>query len=84
MKTVECKNCGAKELSEEDGYLRCLHCQSRFYIKPVATIGVVSDVEDLLRKCEEDPANRRRYANRVLDMDPTNARAHRYLSKGEQ
>jgi len=30
-------------------------------------------------KCRTDPANARRYAKLVLDLDPTNAQARAYL-----
>ena len=42
-------------------------------------IGVDSDIQMLLEKCKQDPANRRRYANLILDIDPTNREAAAYL-----
>ena len=41
--------------------------------------GVDSDIQMLLEKCKQDPANRRRYANLILDIDPTNREAAAYL-----
>lgn len=43
------------------------------------TIGLASDIDTLLKKCQEDQVNRRRYANLVLDIDPTNQQAKNYL-----
>ncbi len=37
------------------------------------------DVARLLAKCEAEPARARKYANLVLDIDPDNAQALRYL-----
>ena len=85
MKLVECTRCGSKELFEENGYVVCAYCQSRF--APQAddvpqrdtVIGVQSDIQVLLQKCKDDPANRRRYASLILDIDPTNHEATEYL-----
>lgn len=85
MKSVECKNCGSVEFREEAGFQYCVYCQSRFIIETVpksasnSSIAINEDIALLLRKCEEDPANRRKYANLVLDLDPINAIAMKYL-----
>lgn len=85
MKLVECTRCGSKELFVEGGYVVCAYCQSRF--SPQAgdlpsretVIGLDSDIQVLLQKCKDDPANRRRYASLILDIDPTNSEAGKYL-----
>jgi uncharacterized Zn finger protein (UPF0148 family) len=85
MKLVECTRCGSKELFAENGYVVCAYCQSRF--APQAddvpqretVIGLHSDIEVLLQKCTDDPANQRRYASLILDIDPTNHAATQYL-----
>lgn len=85
MKSVECTRCGSKELLEEGGYVVCAYCQSRFM--PQAddlphrgtVIDVQADIQALLQKCMDDPANRRRYASLILDIDPTNREATKYL-----
>jgi len=85
MKIVNCNGCGSKELVEEAGYVVCVYCQSRYVPNREDTpgkatvIGVGSDVQELLMKCRTDPANARRYAKLVLDLDPTNAQARAYL-----
>ena len=38
-------------------------------------ISLKEDVEKLLEKCKMDPANAFKYANLVLDIDPTNSQA---------
>lgn len=85
MKLIECIHCGSKELVEENGFLVCAYCQNR-YEKPVETEAVAdtaieldSDIEILLQKCQKDPRNCRRYANLILDIDPSNEEALRYL-----
>lgn len=85
MKLVKCIRCGSKELFEEGGYVVCAYCQSQF--APQAgdlpaketLIGIDSDIQTLLQKCKDDPANRRRYASLILDIDPTNYEAATYL-----
>jgi hypothetical protein len=85
MKLVLCTRCGSKDLSEENGYVVCDYCQSRFVPQaddlPQAetVIGVHSDIQLLLQKCQDDPANRPRYAQLILDIDPTNQAARNYL-----
>jgi hypothetical protein len=85
MKQVRCTRCGSKELLEESGYVACAYCQSRFALQAddfsirETVISVVSDVEALLKKCECDPANRRRYTSLILDIDPTNREVAKYL-----
>lgn len=86
MKIVECVRCGSKEMFEDGGYVVCAYCQSRFSPQPgdrtlpsPTLIGVQADVQALLQKCLDDPSNRRRYANLILDIDPTNPDAARYL-----
>jgi len=85
MKLIACTRCGSKELSEQDGYVVCAYCRSRFVPQAddlrqeESVIGVYSDIQRLLQKCQDDPANSRRYAGLVLDLDPTNQTARQYL-----
>lgn len=86
MKVVECKACGSRELAEEGGIVVCTFCQSRYVpdadhaTAATTVLGVASDIQALLEKCRQDPANSRRYASLVLDMDPSNAEARAYLA----
>lgn len=87
MKTLDCTNCGSRELVYEAGFLTCIYCRSQFappgkdhWTSGVADgIGISADIRELLRKCESDPANRRRYANLILDLDPSNHDVQQYL-----
>ena len=85
MILIQCTRCGSKELFEESGYTVCAYCRSRFFPQPdeiprrESVISVHSDIQNLLLKCREDPANRVRYASLVLDIDPTNTEAIKYL-----
>ena len=85
MKLQSCDRCGSKELTDEGGFLVCVYCRSKFVpeasqsLSSTSDIGVASDIDELLRRCREDPHNRQRYASLVLDLDPTNAEARRYL-----
>jgi len=86
MKLLECSRCGSKELSEDGDYVVCAYCQSRFmpelHERPQkeTIIDLQADIQVLLKKCDEDPANRRRYASMILDIDPSNWEAMKYLS----
>jgi DNA-directed RNA polymerase subunit RPC12/RpoP len=86
MKSFECKLCGSKELIKEEDHLVCEYCQSRFLLevddspKKGTVIDVQSDTQALLKKCSVDPANRRRYAHLILDIDPFNTEAKKYLT----
>ena len=70
---------------DDDGYVVCAYCRSRFVpqaadvLQKETVIGLQSDILVLLEKCQDDPANRRRYASLILDLDPTNQAAKDYL-----
>lgn len=88
LSSVSCTRCGSNEMTEIDGFMQCSYCQSRFEISPrkgVApdtSIGLASDIEVLLRKCEDDPANRQRYVQMILNIDPLNREVQRFVSTG--
>lgn len=85
MKSVECTHCGSKEFFTENGFTVCAYCQTNFQPdiqngpRKGSVIDVAYDIEALLKKCVEDPKNRRRYANLVLDIDPSNLEAIKFL-----
>ena len=92
MKSITCKNCGATGLQARNGFWICEYCNSRFMITTEdyysdtpgkssgpSGITVSSDVEMLLQKCRMNPRNARKYANLILDIDPTNKEALKYL-----
>ena len=85
MKLLTCMNCGASEFYEQDGYSVCCYCRSKHIAQPddkppmESTIALNDDVSRLLKKCQDEPANARRYASLILDIDPGNAEARRYL-----
>ena len=80
-----CKNCGAQTLTAKDGYLVCDYCGSKFALEKddvsvkASAIDINDDVTRLLKKCEEDPINARRYVNLILDIDPTNSDVWKYI-----
>lgn len=88
LKAMECKNCGAGDLVLRGGYMVCRYCDSRFLITeedfsstPSADNGISlnSDIQRLLQKCRREPKNARKYANLILDIDPTNKEAKKFL-----
>ena len=42
-------------------------------------VSLEDDVQQLLQKCKMNPANARRYANLILEIDPNNKEAMKYL-----
>lgn len=85
MKIIQCANCAANELKEKDGYFICEYCGSRFAVegsdRPRNAMGmsISEDIQRLLVKCRTDRKNARKYANLILDIDPDNKDALKYL-----
>lgn len=87
MKQLVCERCGGNDFVEQDGYRICNYCHTRFVIQPEDTphkssnIALNDDIQLLLKKCTDDPANATRYASLVLDIDPGNPEAKKYLNR---
>ncbi len=85
MKVFECQACGSHEFHEEDGYRICDHCGTKHIITaedqrvPQSTINLQDDVERLLQQSKLDPEHAKKYAQRVLEIDPYNEEAKRIL-----
>ena len=76
-----CLYCGTKFLKAADVEQRTTDISSkRRTEKPgESVIALNDDVERLLQKCRTDTKNARKYANLILDIDPTNIEALQYL-----
>lgn len=85
MNREMCSNCGANDFIYEDGYSVCKYCNSKFAIESAenkhetSVISLQSDIDVLLQKCKSEPWNSRKFANLILDIDPTNHEAKKYL-----
>ena len=85
MKKLVCANCGANLFTDQGGVKVCQFCDSQHKPektdkpKKQSTISLQSDIDRLLQKCKSDPARASRYAGLVLDIDPTNKEAKKYL-----
>ena len=85
MKLIQCKQCGSGEFYRNNGYMICKFCNAQYAIEQLdlgikkSTIALNSDIEALLKKCKLDPKNARKYANLILDIDPDNDEALKYL-----
>ena len=87
MKIEICERCGGGEFVDQSGYKVCLYCNTKYLItheevtRKESNISLDNDIMMLLQKCVDDPANARRYASLVLDMDPDNVEALKYLRR---
>ena len=80
-----CPNCGSTEFIDKNEYRMCRYCNSKFEYKQekskkgATAISLQSDIDILLQKCKDEPWNSRKYASLILDIDPTNRDALKYL-----
>ena len=78
-----CLHCGTTyEKNNEDkprSAFSAVHAQVAKQVNSV--IALNEDVERLLQKCRNEPKNARKYANLILDIDPTNQEAQEYLRR---
>ena len=85
MKPIICVNCSANAWEYKNGLRICKYCGTSYTIgadeRPMkkSEITLDNDVARLLEKCKADPANAKKYANLILDIDPTNKEAKKYL-----
>lgn len=79
MRAKKCTSCGASEFVQEGSSLRCAYCGTAYASEANSVIALNDDVARLLDKCRREPHKARRYANLILDIDPTNMEALRYL-----
>lgn len=82
MDAAVCKKCGSNEFVENSNVRICIYCRTSYEIPKKdkeSNISLQDDVQALLMKCKFDPSNARRYAALVLEIDPHNQEAARYL-----
>lgn len=86
MKTMKCQGCGSTEFSKgTDGYLYCNYCRAKLIldknekVEKKSIISISSDIKNLLDKIEMDPDNASMYAKLILDIDPSNQQARKYI-----
>ena len=77
-----CNYCDSKYLASRDEI--SLHKQHNISSRKLqeqssSNIDLVDDVEQLLIKCRQDIKNAKKYANLILDIDPDNQEALKYL-----
>lgn len=80
-----CPYCESRfAITREDrtsGILGSNHHVSLTHNYTSSSIALDDDVSMLLNKCKTDPKNARKYANLVLDIDPDNEDALKYLKR---
>lgn len=87
MRAMKCQNCGSGNLKKENGFWVCQYCGTRNYFTEdempakESDINLGEDVRRLLQKWDRDPANAKKYAQLILQIDPHNHRALAELRK---
>lgn len=85
MKQEVCINCGSHSFIYKNGAKYCEYCNTKYELsdderrRTNTTVSLQSDIDILLEKCIADPAHAKKYANLILDIDPTNKEAKKYL-----
>ena len=82
METWRCPCCGGDKYAIENNYKICAYCKSKFKIEDLSEktgISINKDIENLLQKCSLYPEKASKYANLILDIDPENKEAQKYL-----
>ena len=85
MEKITCTNCGSNEFEIKNGLRICRYCGTGFQIpkdeiqRKSSTIALRDDIARLLEKCKKEPSKAKKYANLILDIDPTNKEARKYL-----
>lgn len=85
MDAILCPCCGGKEFRNNGKFMICEYCDTQFLASAIlgstasSNISLDEDVLRLLEKCRLDPARASRYANLILDIDPDNEEALKYL-----
>lgn len=89
MKSFQCEGCGSTDFYDLDGYRICEHCGRKHIITredqriKQSTIALNEDVAMLLEKCKTEPERAKKFAQRILEIDPNNAEAKRILYGGQ-
>ena len=85
MRIINCTKCGSNDLLQEERYVVCSYCRIKFTPSvsdaptPKSVISVYDDIQALILRCQNEPHNRRRIAGLILDIDPSNIEAQKYL-----
>lgn len=87
MRIFVCERCGGNDFRQEKGFRTCQYCNTSYVLtaeempQKLSNISLNDDIKSLLNKCKNDPTNARRYASLVLDIDPTNNEARKFLNR---
>lgn len=87
MKITICERCGGGEFIDQGEYRVCQYCNSKYLItsedipRKGSSIALNNDINLLLQKCCDDPKNARKYASLILDIDPGNSEAIKYINR---
>lgn len=84
MDLAICERCGSPDFIEKGNERICVFCRTKYALQQPSkcadsSISVRDDVQNLLKKCKDDPRNAKKYAALVLDIDPHNFEAMAYL-----
>ena len=94
LTNIECVKCKSVEFFQADGFYVCTYCRSKYRpeqlrgssgakgagVAKTSTIEIDEDILRLLEKIKKEPWDARKYANMILDIDPTNEEALQILN----
>ena len=94
MINIECLKCKSVEFSQADGFYVCTYCRSKYRPEQLrgsssakgaggaktSAIEIDEDILRLLEKIKKEPWDAKRFANMILDIDPTNEEALQILN----
>lgn len=85
MTEIVCRSCGSNDLTEIDGFMICNYCGTRHVMskdekgQKQVVIDWSDDVSRLIQKSKDEPERAKKYAERILEMDPNNEYAKKLL-----
>ena len=92
MKNIQCNKCKSVDFERINGVMKCIYCRTIYVADANAVtklfndnvansvIEIDEDILRLLERIEKEPWNARKFANMILDIDPTNEEALRLLN----
>ena len=85
MKLIKCETCGSSDFVTKGNSRICRFCGAEYQLFKEdvgvkdTSIDLNDDILRLLQKAKDEPEKAKKYANLILDIDPTNKEALKLL-----